>query len=161
MNILEQISTRLSVWFYYIAGAAIVIMMLMTTTDVVLRFFGCPIAGTYELVCFFASIAASFAIAHSFVTKGHVAVDLLVRLLPLRLQALVDSITNSLSLFLFGCITWQCWLYAGELKSNAEVSLTLQLPFYPFVYGVAVASGIASLVILVELIEKIQKVVQK
>ncbi len=136
-------------------------MMLMTTTDVVLRFFGCPIAGTYELVCFFSAVSVSFAIAHTFVTKGHVAVDLLVRLLPLRLQALVDSITNTLSLILFTCITWQCWLYAGDLKATSEVSLTLQLPYYPFVYGVSIASGLASLAILVELIEKIQKVVGK
>jgi TRAP-type C4-dicarboxylate transport system permease small subunit len=143
---------------YYVAGTAIVIMMLMTTTDVVLRYLGCPVPGTYELVSFLASIAVSFAIAHTFVTKGHVAVNLLVRLLPSRVQALIDAFTNTLSLFLFACVSWRCWLYASELKNTGEVSLTLELPFYPFVYGIAIASGIAALVILVELLEKIKEV---
>ena len=79
---------------YYIAGFAIVVMMVVTTTDVLLRL--CvtlyanfhwpfleswkPIPGNYDLVAMAGSVAAAFAMAHTTVESGHVAVSLLIRL---------------------------------------------------------------------------------
>jgi TRAP-type C4-dicarboxylate transport system permease small subunit len=143
---------------YWIAGAAIIAMMLLTCADVILRYFRRPIPGTYELVCFFGAVSIAFAMAHTSVEKGHVAVSLVVRYFPRRIQGLVDAITTCLSLILFALIAWHSILYAGDLRSTGEVSLTLELPFYPFVYGVGFSAAAVCLVLLTDLIDSLEKV---
>lgn len=173
MNAFEKSANGLAKGMYYVAGIAIVSMILLTCADVLLRFGVTfyhsyrwqflenikPIPGTYELVCFFGAVAVSFAMAHTSVEKGHVAVSLVVRLLPERVQAIIESITCLLSLFLFSMICWQSVVYANDLRETGEVSLTLELPFYPFVYGVSFSAAAVCLVVLVAFSKNIVKAV--
>jgi len=162
-------------YMYYMAGAALVLMMVLTCVDIVLRLavtlygkFGWeflsrlkPIAGTYELVCFLGSTAASFAMAHTLVESGHVAVSFLVRLFSEKTQAVFQVVTSSLAFLFFGLLTWQSVLYAQKLKKWGEVSMTLELPFYPFVYGLAFAAAAVCLVLIMTIIGEGRKAVDK
>ena len=154
-----------------IAGAAIVIMMLLSTADVLLRLGGPlfiklewgflsflkPIPGTYELVSFLGTVAAAFAMAHTSIKGGHVSVSLVTRLLPERVRNFIRMITNLLALIFFVLLSWRSILYAEELRFCGEVSMTLQLPYYPFIYGVAFASFAMSVVLITYLISDINK----
>ena len=146
---------------YWIAGSAIVAMMLLTCTDVVLRYFRKPIPGTYELVCFLGAVAVAFAMAHTSVEKGHVAVSFIVNLLPQRIQGLIESITTSFGLIFFVLIAWQSVIYANDLRLSGEVSLTLELPFYPFVYGISFSATIVCLILLSNLFNNLLKMFDK
>jgi TRAP-type C4-dicarboxylate transport system permease small subunit len=175
VDLLEKISKELARILYWIAGISIVSMMLLTCVDVALRF--CvtvyhethweflvplrPIPGTYELVCYMATVAVAFAMAHTTVEKGHVAVSFVVELLPKRAQNIIATITNSCGLLFFILLTWRSFLYAGHLKSSGEVSLTLQLPFYPFVYGIAFSALAVCPVILSDLLKSSTRVFSK
>lgn len=175
MELLEKIAKTLARLLYWVAGAAIVSMMLLTCADVLLRFgvtiyriYGWqfltslkPIPGTYELVRFLGATAVSFAMAHTSVEKGHVAVSLIVRRFPQKTQALLGSITGTFGFILFALLTWRSVLYANHMRSIGEVSLTLQLPFYPFVYGVGFASAAVCLVLLTEFLRNLAKVFEK
>lgn len=175
MDFLEKISKDLARTLYWVAGIAIVSMMLLTCADVILRlgvtvyhkyhwFFLSPfkpIPGTYELVCFLGAVAVSFAMAHTSVEKGHVAVSLVVRMFPERIQAIIDSITSSFGFILFALISWRSVLYGNHLRASGEVSLTLQLPFYPFVYGIAFAAAALCLGLFVDLSKNLAKVFGK
>lgn len=138
-----------------IAAVAIFFMMALTCADVVLRLFRMPIPGTYEIVSFMGAVAVAFAIAYTSVEKGHVAVSLVVQLLPGRLQAVVESILAVIGIMLFALIAWQSALYALDCQRSGEVSLTLQLPFYPIIYGVAFGAGVVCLVLLVDFLNAI------
>jgi len=175
MNFIDKISKDLAKILYWIAGIAIVIMMLLTCTDVILRlgvtlyhryhlwFLSSfmPIPGTYELVCFLGAVAVSFAMAHTSVEKGHVAVSLVVQLLPKKAQAVIGSITSLFGFILFALLSWQSVLYANDLRSSGEVSPTLELPFYPFVYGISFAAAVVCLVLLTELFTNLAGVSKK
>jgi hypothetical protein len=52
-------------------------------------------------------------------------------------------------------------LYACDLRASGEVSLTLELPFYPFVYGIGFASASVCLVLLVDLSKSLPEVFRK
>lgn len=138
-----------------IAAVAIFSMMALTCVDVILRLFRMPIPGTYEIVSFIGAVAVSFAIAHTSVEKGHVAVSLVVQMLPKRAQAVIESILAVLGIILFALIAWQSVLYGLDCQSSGEVSLTLQLPFYPIIYGVALGAGVVCLVLLVDFLNAI------
>jgi len=141
-----------------VAAAAIVAMMALTCADVVLRFFRKPITGTYEIVAFLGALGVSCAVAHTSAEKGHVAVTLVVQLLPKRLQGVVEGCIALLSLLLFALISWQSVLYGLSSQRAGEVSLTLQFPVYPIIYGVAFGAGVVCLVCLVDLFDAIRKV---
>lgn len=136
-------------------------MMLLTCADVILRFFRRPIPGTYELVCFLGAMAVAFAMAHTSAEKGHVSVSLILRLLPRKIQNIVESITNVFGLTLFVLIAWRSFLYANTLRDSGEVSLTLQLPFYPFVYGIGVSAVVVCLVLLKDLFGSLTRVLSQ
>ena len=175
MGILERTSRELARILYWVAGIAIVAMMVLTCVDVALRF--CvtiyhethweflvplrPIPGTYELVCYIATVAVAFAMAHTSIEKGHVAVSFVVNLLPAKVQTIIETFTSSFGLFFFIIVSWQCLLYGHDLKASGEVSLTLQLPFYPFVYGVSFAAAALCLVLLSDLLKNLVRVFGK
>ncbi|MBW2310937.1 MAG: TRAP transporter small permease [Deltaproteobacteria bacterium] len=138
-----------------VAAASIFFMMALTCADVILRLFRMPIPGTYEIVSFMGAVAVSFAVARTSVEKGHVAVSLVVQLLPKRAQGLVEGIIAILGIILFALIAWQSSLYALDCQRSGEVSLTLQLPFYPIIYGIAFGAVIVCLVLLVDFLDAI------
>ena len=158
---IEKASIKLVTVMYWIAGIAIILMMVITCGDVTLRYFRRPIPGTFELVCFLGAVAASFAMAYTSVKKGHVSVSLLVRLFPPRTQAVIGVITELFSLILFSMLSWQSILYGNDLRAAKEVSMTIELPFYPFVYGMSFAAAAVCLVLLVSLSHHIKKVFEK
>jgi hypothetical protein len=80
---------------------------------------------------------------------------------PERIQAIIDSITSSFGFILFALISWRSVLYGNHLRASGEVSLTLQLPFYPFVYGIAFAAAALCLVLFVDLSKNLAKVFGK
>jgi len=175
MNVLDDIAKRVAKIFYIVAGAAIVVMMMLTVFDVSLRL--CvtlyqrsdweflsvfkPIAGTYELVGFLGSAAVAFAMAHTSIKKGHVSVSLFVRLLPPGMQAFVKGLTDTLSLIFFALIVWRSVEYADYLRTSGQVSLTLQLPFYPFVWGIGLGAFAVCLVLVVDIFRDAAKVLDK
>jgi TRAP-type C4-dicarboxylate transport system permease small subunit len=135
-----------------VAAVAIFAMMALTCVDVFLRyFFRRPIPGTYEIVALLGAVAVSFAMAHTLAKKGHVAVSLIVQMFPKRLQGIVESFISIFGIILFGLITWQSILYGIDCQKAGEVSLTLELPFYPIIYGVALGAGVVCLVLIVDL----------
>ncbi|MEJ2587926.1 MAG: TRAP transporter small permease [Deltaproteobacteria bacterium] len=175
MHPLENAVKTLVRYMYYVAGAALVLMMVLTCVDIVLRLAVTlyakydwtfiehlqPIPGTYELVCFLGSTAAAFAMAHTLVESGHVAVSVLVRLFSQRVQAIFQVVTSSMAFIFFGLLSWQSIVYAQKLKRWGEVSMTLELPYYPFVYGLGFAAAAVCLVLLMTVIDEGRKVVDK
>lgn len=144
---IERVVSRLASGFNGIAAAAVAVMMVLTCMDVVLRLWRHPIPGTYEMVSMLGAVFVSFALAHTSVEQGHIAVDFLVQRLPQRLQHAVEAVNCTVCALLFTVVSYQCVIYAQDLKSTGEVSMTLQMPLHPFVFGVAVGSAMLSLVL--------------
>lgn len=165
MKVFEEIVTKLSALMYKVAGVAMVAMMLITTLDVLLRLavtvyastgWGFlkplqPIAGTYELVCLIGAVSASFAMAHTSLKKGHVSVSILTQLFPKRLRAATKIATTSLGITLFGLIGWFSIVNGMKMQARGEVSMTLRLPFHPFVYGLSFGAFVVCLVLVTSL----------
>ncbi len=134
--------------FNVVAGAAVILMMVLTCADVVLRLLRHPIPGTYEIAGFLGTVIISFSLAFTSLEKGHIAVEILVEKLPRRMQVGIEAVTSLIGAVLFGLITWQSLVYATDLWQSGEVSMTLTMPIYPFIYGIAAGSGLLCLALL-------------
>ena len=157
---LEKQVDNLSGVFNWLAGAAILAMMLLTFADVVLRFFRHPIPGTYELVGLMGTVGASFALAYTTVKKGHIAVEFLTRRMSEKAQAVIAAGGELVSTLLFGILTWQSAVYALDLKRTGEVSLTIEMPVYPFVLSIAIGCCLVCLVLLTDLYRSFKRIAQ-
>jgi TRAP-type C4-dicarboxylate transport system permease small subunit len=147
LNRIERLVDRLASLANGMAAAAVVGMMTLTCLDVLLRFFRHPIPGTYEIVGMLGAVFVSFSLARTSLDQGHIAVDFLVQRFPKRIQHAVEAFNTGICALLFSVVCLQCLFYASDLKASGEVSMTLQMPIHPFVFGIAVGSAMLSVVL--------------
>jgi len=161
MGYFERLIYLFSRWCNRIAQGAVVAMMLLLGSNIVLRFFGKSILGTYDWTGLIGTILIALALAYCGIKGGHVRVEFIVMLLPRRVQAILDSITGILSLGLFGLAAWQSVVLGNEMWGKGDVSMTVQTPFHPFVYTIAFGCALLWLVILVDTIKSLAEVIRK
>ena len=139
------------------AGWSLVGMMCLTCADILLRLFRRPIPGTYEIVGFLGAVVAGLAMAQTTLERGHVAVQVMVTRFSPRVQEIIYLITNLLSLLLFALIAWEAVRYGSDFRASGQVSLTLRMPFYPVVYGIALSAAVVCLVLVVDILQVVTK----
>lgn len=139
-----------------ISGIALIFIMVLTSADVVLRLFKIPITGTYEIVSLLGAIVIGFAIPITSWIRGHIFVDFIIQRFPQRRRDLVNIFTRLLGIGLFFIAGWNLILVGIDLNSTGQVSLTLQLPFYPIAYGLAISCFIQCLVLICDIIKIIE-----
>ncbi|PIE71919.1 MAG: hypothetical protein CSA22_00445 [Deltaproteobacteria bacterium] len=144
---------RLAKGLSHISAAAVCGMMLVTCIDVVLRKLRLSIPGAYETVEFLSAVFVSFSLALTSLEKGHIAVNFLVQRFPGKTRDLIEAVNLLLCTGLFAKVTCYMYRYGADLKSYGEVSMTLQIPVYPFVWGVACGIGVLSLILMFQFVE--------
>jgi len=142
---------------FFVGGmGGMIVMTALILCDILMRsFFNRPIMSSYELVMFLMSIVvfASFGYAQS--EKKTVRIELIVSLLPRKLQSLLEIITSFLSLGIVLLIAWRNVVRCMELHQEAIISPILHIPVYPF-YGVAAFGFLSlSLVVLTDILESL------
>ena len=145
-----SLSSRVLNW---VAGFSLVGMMFLTCTDIVMRLFRRPIPGTYEIVGFLGAMVAGFALAQTTIERGHVAVQVVVTRFSPRWQKIIYLITHLLSILLFALLAWECMRYGNDFRVSGEVSLTIRIPFYPVVFGIAFSAAVVCLVLIVDILQ--------
>ena len=152
-NITDWILEKMKI----IGAVCLVGMTFLTCADVVGRLFLHPIFGSVEIVAFMATLSVAMALPYTHKIKGHVGVEILVRLLSDRTQAIIDICTGIASLCLFSIITWRMTTYAHTMNKAGEVSMNLELPEYYIIYAASFCLLIFALIILQDLINNIKK----
>jgi TRAP-type C4-dicarboxylate transport system permease small subunit len=143
----------LSRFMQVIAGIALVFMMSLTTCDVILRIFSKPIIGTYEMVAFTGGMVIGFSLPITSFVRGQIFVDFFYQKFPQFWQNVFNVVTRLMVMVLFLFIGWNLMVLASDMVRSGEVSLTLQLPFYPVAYGIGVSCFVQCLVIVGDLIK--------
>ena len=143
----------LSRLFNVIAGISLTFLMLLTVMDVILRALKRPIVGTYELVAFSGAVVIGFAVPLTSWLRGHIFVDFFILRFSQKVRNIFNITTRCLVIVLFFLIGWNLIKYGMDLQKSGEVSLTLQMPFYPVAYGVAVCCFVQCLVLICDVIK--------
>ena len=121
--------------------------------DVILRALKMPIVGTYELVAFSGAVVIGFAVPLTSWLRGHIFVDFFILRFSQKVRNIFNITTRCLVIFLFFLIGWNLIKYGMDLQKSGEVSLTLQMPFYPVAYGVALCCFVQCLVLICDVIK--------
>ncbi len=144
--------SKLSTVMYAFSAVVLSFMMLLTVSDVILRYLGRPIPGTYELVGLSGAVAIGFAIPYTSLVRGHVFVEFLIDRMEKGRREIVLIFTKILILLLF--IAFGIYLFSTgrDMAVSGEVTQILRLPFYPVAYAVGVSCFVECFVMVSDIL---------
>jgi TRAP-type C4-dicarboxylate transport system permease small subunit len=137
----------------HIGGAALTCMMFLTVTDVIMRAFGHPIMGTYEIVGQSLALVIGFGIPKVSFDRGHVYMEFITDRLSKKSKAIMNTFTRLICIGLFILITYNLFGVGNEFRLSGEVTSTLRLPFFPLAYGVGVCCFLQCFVFLYDIVQ--------
>ena len=137
-------------------------IVMVTVVDIGLRYvFNRPLAFTVELVELGLSIIVFCAIIVCTAQRGHINLNILLMKFPKRSQAAVNSFIYIVCTFVFIVMSWRCVVYAFQLKDMGQVSMMLKLPYYPFVFVIAICAFLTCLIFLSQFVHFVNEAVRK
>ena len=143
----------ISRFFNIIAGISLTFLMVLTITDIILRGFKSPVPGTYEVVAFAGAVVIGFSMPLTSWLRGHIFVDFFILKFSQKGRDVFHIVTRCMVIILFFLIGWNLIKYGMDLQKSGEVSLTLQMPFYPIAYGVGVCCFVQCLVMVCDIVK--------
>lgn len=148
----------------YVAQVALVAMMLLTVADVCGRYFlNRPIVGTFEIVGFLLVCAGTWGWGYCQMEKRHISISFITERFPRKAQDILSILGYLIGLVGFSVICWRVFLMAEGYISMSQggTTITLGIPFYPFLFVLSIGAGLVALVLLIDFIRSILKVVLK
>jgi TRAP-type C4-dicarboxylate transport system permease small subunit len=149
LTFIEKLSKTMNI----IAGVALTFVMFITVADVVLRFCGMPIVGTFEVVGLAGAIAIGFGIPITSFSRGHIFVNFVVKKFPKKGQVVINIATRLATIAIFILVGYNLYLYSNDLLASGEVTLTRQLPFYPIGYSLSFCCFVQCLVMIGDIVK--------
>lgn len=134
-----------------VAGVILLFMAGLTLLDVIMRYFGKPIVGTYELVSFLGVGAVAFSLPRASLMGAHVYVDLVVDKMPNGPKVVFRVFTRLLIFALFFVATWYFYRIGIDLIATKTVTMSLKVPFYPVIFTLALSCLAQCLVCICEI----------
>ncbi len=154
MNNFEKFVSRFSHFLNLIAGVGLVVMALLIVLDIIgNKVFKFPLPGGIEYVGFLGVVVIAFAIAQTQYFHGHIEVEFIVQYLPQKIQRVLAIFVHICLLALWAVLAWRSVDFGIILQSTGEVSMTERIPFYPFVYAIALCCIPMFLVVLIQLLQ--------
>ena len=136
-------------------GIAVLALMLLATGNVLLRILHFPFRGTYEIVSFLGAIVISFALGYTVKRRDHIVVDILSEKYPAVFARIIDTIADIAIAIFFAIVAWQMYVWGMKIWDESEVSETLKIIYYPFVFACALGFAALSFNALVDFLKKI------
>ncbi|SMF14790.1 TRAP transporter small permease [Desulfovibrio gilichinskyi] len=149
---LEKFTVILCRILSWIAGISLTLMVVLACTNMVFRATWVPVKGTFELMGFFGAIVAGFSLAFSQLYRSHISVGLLFNKFPRPVQIFLDALSAFASCLFFAFCAKESAKWGMFLFDLGEVSETLGIEFYPFVFALAFGCAMMSFVLLLDLV---------
>jgi len=149
-----KVTLKISRVMAVIAAVVLSIMMVLSVADVCGRnFFLKPITGTFELIGIMLVIAGCMGLGFCQLNQGNIRISILADRLPSRGQAIVYLISYIIGAAVTGMICWQSGLraWAYIFKTLGGVSVTLKMPYWPFMFILSIGFGWLCVILLIDI----------
>ena len=120
-----------------ISGLTLAFMLLFTLTDVLMRAFGKPIVGDFEIISFLGAVVIGFALPYTSMVKSHISVDFFLAMLPSKVGDRFQVATRIVGIALFLWASWNFILMSFDLIETDTVTPVFRMPYYPISFGLA------------------------
>jgi len=129
-----------------------------TVLDVLMRWlFNSPFPALNEVVAMVFAVAIAATIPAGIANKVNLRIDLLSRFMTARLGMWLDAIGALFLLTFFVVLSWQMFVYAGQLAEQGRATVMLGIPEAPFIYGVTAMFALGSIVQLIVMLNQFRQ----
>jgi len=133
-----------------VSGYCLMAIVAMIAGNIIIRQFIEPIEGVHEVAAFLGALVIALSLARNQLSKENIGVEIIHVYLPKHLQLIVESITSLISAIVSALIAWQLFAYSLHLYESNEVSMTLAIPYYPFIGVVSLCFLLLTLVLFAD-----------
>jgi TRAP-type C4-dicarboxylate transport system permease small subunit len=152
---LEKFTNTLTLMTTHVAKIALAFAMLIIVANVISRIWGSPVPGTVELVEISGAVLLSMAVAYTAIKKGHIMVSVLVDKFPIRIQAIVDVIINTVALFFIFLLAREGFVFANRMMDRGYVTGFLNIPISPAIFTVCFGFSMLCLVLILDIVKAV------
>lgn len=132
MEWFDKIVSRITGFGISIGIAFLLGAMLVMVANIAYRFFGGTIPGTYELVGPFVSVTGASALAFTALKQAHVVMDIVLHLLPDRIQKILKHFSSFICLCFCLILVWSSITLMLQKFRLGEETTLLKIPIFPF-----------------------------
>ncbi len=158
----ENFNHKVSNWFEWVGLTGILLMMVITCIDVVgAKVFQWRLFGAIDIVMLSQIVAISFATSMSLILGRHIKVEFFIMRIPIFIQGIINCIVFILELCLFGLIIWRLFELGYSFQTSGEMSQTADIPYFPFAYGIAIASVPIVFILLSNFFKSFGRIIRK
>ncbi|MCS7280272.1 MAG: TRAP transporter small permease subunit [Desulfobacterota bacterium] len=157
MGGLKALSLHINKFCAFLSGICIVILTALALGNMIFRIVYRPIQGSYELIGFFGAVSVGLALGYTQMRKDHVIVTILSDKFNLRLRRFLDRISYTGSALFFVISGWQTFRWGTRLLKTGELSETLKIIYYPFVYALAFGFFVIAFTLIVDLLLTLER----
>lgn len=143
---------KLSEWMDDISVAALSFLMAVTVLDVIGRSAGKPIPGTFEIVGLTGAMVIGFGLPLTSWKRNHVCLDYLLEKLPEGRKKIALVFTRIAGILLFLLFGISLMMLAKDTYLSGEVSLTIKLPTYLFIFVTCICCFVESFILLCDIV---------
>lgn len=160
-NVHKYVST-LCYFLSYFAGLALLAIMVVTVANVILRIPSSPLKGSVEISSMLFVIVFAFSVGLVTIKNDHVEVDLITRLMPLRVQNILRAIMTILGAGLWILIAWRTLVYGIDQYQIGEYNPVLyNMRVAPWRFALAFGLAILCLALFIQLVRSVVKAVKR
>ena len=121
---------RFSRWLARLGGLALLGAALLVSVDVVCRkWFNVSLAGADEISGYVFGAATAMSMAYAALERAHIRVDVVYRLLPIRMRLVADAIGLAMLCGFIATVAWMAGgFYLDTLQHNSRSITPLRAP---------------------------------
>lgn len=146
------IASKLSDWMDAVSVTALSFLMVITVADVIGRSSGKPIPGTFEIVSLTGAIVIGFALPLTSWKRNHVCLDYLLEKFPKGRREVMLASTRIAGILLFLLFGISLMTLAIDTYLSGEVSLTIKLPTYLFIFATSICCFVESFILFCDIV---------
>jgi TRAP-type C4-dicarboxylate transport system permease small subunit len=139
-----------------LGGISVLALMTLATGNVCLRIFQIPYRGAYEIVSFLGAVTIAFALGYTQIYKANIVVDILTETFPAPVKRVLDTLGYLITMIFFGLIAWVIFRWGLRIAQSGELSETLKVIYYPFIFSVAVGFAFLSLTLIIDFLNTLR-----
>jgi TRAP-type C4-dicarboxylate transport system permease small subunit len=133
----QLITRKIAKIFLVMSGITLAFMLVFTVIGIIMRFFGRPMVGDFEIISFTGSVVIGFAVPYTTMSKAHVAVDMIAEKVKRRTRNQLLVFTRIVCLALFTWMGWNFITMSLDMIRVGEVTQVFRIPYYPITFGLA------------------------
>jgi TRAP-type C4-dicarboxylate transport system permease small subunit len=139
------------------SGISIVILTGLAAGNMLMRIVYRPINGSYELIGFFGAVSVGLALGYTQLRKDHIVVTIISDNFNEKTKKNLDRVSYGVSTIFFLIAGWQTFKWGIKLAQMGELSETLKIIYYPFVYVLGVGFFVIGITLSLDFITTFER----